>query len=690
VPAPRFSLTWKVFFGTAFVVAAVLGLSLLLASRSANRTAADAIQRGLEGTREQVQSMLEVRERGMMTGARVFVQSAPFRGIVESRNTSDALDQSIEAVQQLLVDWVQITDQSGVRLAKSDEPGAPSLELARSALIGRALEGQKVAGYGASQNDDVLFQAVAVPIERPVAGTGSVVGVLMATRAVDSVFLAGVRAATGGKTDVVAYVLRNGTTPNVVAATLPITPELRTTLSSWRPGEESSTSVDMQSQIVVGGNHYLRLGAPLLSAGGDTVGGFLALRSREEELAPFRDMQRTLLLGGGAGLLISFLLSYVIARQITKPVSALVSATRKAAEGDYGTEIHVTSGDEIGTLAQAFRTLLSDLRDKEALVEILQSDSEAKTVQLKAAVTTLQDAATAHGITPGSTLSKRYHIKEILGIGGMGTVFRARDAELDEIVAIKTLRPEILSQDASALERFKGEIRLARRISHRNVVRTHDLGEVNGVYFISMEFVEGKSLKDLIGARGRLPASATLTIGKQLLRALEVAHEQGVIHRDIKPQNVVVTPDGVLKVMDFGIARLADRKQGVTQAGMVVGTPDYMAPEQLLGDDVDARADLYAAGVVLYECLTGNTPFTADSPITLITKVLEERPRSPRDVNPDVPAQLAELVLRALDKDRARRPQTATEFHDALESIETQAVLSRPMTPGSLKAVAQT
>jgi eukaryotic-like serine/threonine-protein kinase len=222
------------------------------------------------------------------------------------------------------------------------------------------------------------------------------------------------------------------------------------------------------------------------------------------------------------------------------------------------------------------------------------------------------------------------------------------------------------------------------------VVRTHDLGEVNGVYFISMEYVEGKSLKELIRARGRLSAAATLTIGKQLLRALEVAHEQGVIHRDIKPQNVVVTPDGVLKVMDFGIARLANRTQGVTQAGMVVGTPEYMAPEQLLGDDVDVRADLYAAGVLLYECLTGNTPFKADSPITLITKVLEERPRSPREVTPEVPASLSDLVMRALDKDRAQRPQTATQFHDALEAIESQALVSRAMTPGSLKAVART
>src|SRR5437762_4848400 len=161
----------------------------------------------------------------------------------------------------------------------------------------------------------------------------------------------------------------------------------------------------------------------------------------------------------------------------------------------------------------------------------------------------------------------------------------------------------MLADDADALERFKSEIRLARRISHRNVVRTHDLGEASGLYYITMEYVEGKSLKDLIRERGRLPAAVTLPIAKQLCRALEVAHEEGVIHRDIKPQNMVVGPDGVLKVMDFGIARLATRapETGHTQAGMVVGTPEYMAPEQLLGEELDGRADLYSAGAVIQE-----------------------------------------------------------------------------------------
>jgi serine/threonine protein kinase len=265
----------------------------------------------------------------------------------------------------------------------------------------------------------------------------------------------------------------------------------------------------------------------------------------------------------------------------------------------------------------------------------------------------------------------RYEVKEVLGAGGMGVVYRAFDRELGEPVAIKTLRPDTMAGDPIALERFKQEIRLARKISHRNVVRTYDLGEVNGMYYLTMEFVEGTSLKALIQSRGRLPVPVTLTVGKQLSRALEVAHEQGVIHRDIKPQNIVVEPNGFLKVMDFGIARLANppKGKGLTEAGMAIGTPDYMSPEQLSGLELDLRSDLYSTGVVLFECLTGRLPFEAETPWTLIAKHIEEAPPDPRTLNKDVPEALAQVVLRAMAKDREGRYQTASELHDALAAI---------------------
>jgi len=252
----------------------------------------------------------------------------------------------------------------------------------------------------------------------------------------------------------------------------------------------------------------------------------------------------------------------------------------------------------------------------------------------------------------------------------MGVVYRALDRELQEPVAIKTLKPEAML-NASALERFKQEIRLARKIAHRNVVRTYDLGELNGIYYLTMEYVEGTSLKSLIQNRGKLPLTVTLTVGKQLCRALEVAHQEGIIHRDIKPQNMVVEPSGFLKVMDFGIARLVNppKGKGLTEAGTSIGTPDYMSPEQLSGAELDARSDLYSAGVVLFECVTGTLPYEADTSWALVAKHIEEPVPDPRTRNAEVPEPLARVILKAMAKEPQQRYRTAGELYDALALI---------------------
>jgi serine/threonine-protein kinase len=441
---------------------------------------------------------------------------------------------------------------------------------------------------------------------------------------------------------------------------------------------DSAGMYALLDEIDLAGEHFVSRRAVLSSYSGAPLGGVIALRSRERELAAtgFTGLRNTLLYVGGAGLLVALMVGGVTARQIVRPVTVLADASRRAAEGDYQAAIPEGGRDEIGTLASAFRRLLADLRDKQALVDFLSVSTAGatRTQAIGAAASTVKLPAGGGDMTmlsAGQMFGNRYEIKSVLGVGGMGMVYKAHDRELGEVLAIKTLKPDMVAMDSSALERFKSEIKLARRIAHRNVVRTYDLGEIGGQYFISMEYVEGKSLKDLIRERGRLPASAVLPIAKQLCRALEVSHEEGVIHRDIKPQNMVVQADGVLKVMDFGIARLASRPKdaGHTQAGMVVGTPEYMAPEQLMGDELDARADLYATGVVLYECLTGSVPITADTPITLIARVLEETPAPPNQLRPDIPAALSELVMWSLAKDRERRPRSAAELHARLDAI---------------------
>lgn len=352
-----------------------------------------------------------------------------------------------------------------------------------------------------------------------------------------------------------------------------------------------------------------------------------------------------------------------------REVSHVIEAATAVESGSYNPATLAPvarRADALGRLARVFDTMANQVRNRE---ERLKGQIEA----LRQAISQAQPAAPAEStgvpeLPTGHVISGRYEIQAELGRGGMGLVYRALDRELGEQVAVKTLRSALV-QDETMLERFKTEIRLARQISNKHVVRTHDLGEWEGIYYLTMEYVQGISMRELMDTRGRLGAEATLAIASQLAQSLEAAHEQGIIHRDIKPQNMLLDSAGVLKVMDFGVARLAERPSGLTETGMIVGTPTYMAPEQILGEAVDQRSDLYAAGVVMYECLTGQVPFDAPSLVALIAKVLREDPVPPAALAPDTPPALAALVLRLLAKDPGDRPATATELLTLLGSL---------------------
>jgi CheY-like chemotaxis protein/tRNA A-37 threonylcarbamoyl transferase component Bud32 len=324
--------------------------------------------------------------------------------------------------------------------------------------------------------------------------------------------------------------------------------------------------------------------------------------------------------------------------------------------------------DELGHLARVFDGMVNQVKAREdrlrEQVRELRGDIDVARKQ------TAEYAATidAGNLTTGARFADRYEIMAVVGRGGMGTVYRAKDLELGQEVAIKTLRPEFLADD-TILERFKSEIRLTYRITHKNVVRTHYFGEWAGAYYLTMEFVEGITLRQLMDTRGRLGVPSTLAIGVQLADSLAVAHEQGVIHRDIKPQNLLLDAEGVLKVMDFGIARLSERTSGLTEVGLVVGTPAYMSPEQLLADQLDERSDLYSTGLVLYECLTGRLPFEARSTVALIGKILTEQPALPLALNSEVPSALSSLIARLIARAPEDRVQSARELSKQLSGM---------------------
>jgi HAMP domain-containing protein len=649
-------------------VVAVLGLALLATKRRADAAADEATARAVRATEATIGDALAGRSRTLRRLTEALAQVPAYVSrIGESLRGGDRanlLDQVDELKAQTEAEWVLITDARGVLQAWTRQRDLYDEDFSGGALIGRALEGQPTEGLWLepAPDGDEVYQAVGVPVTGP--GSSAPLGVVVAAIRIDSAFAHLLRRQTNS--EIVFYARDTVGVAQVAVSTLPAA-AVREAIRAL-PLDSASDTTPGRLELTAGGEHYVGAAGRLTTADGVAIGGYAGLHSRDAELAAYRQLSRTIRWAFVVGLLLALGFSIVMARRITRPVRQLVDATRRVTAGQYAGRIAATSTDEIGELASAFDRMLEELREKERLVEYLQTapgrGGEPPPVP---------EPRPGGLLTIGARFAGRYDVLDVLGSGGMGVVYRAYDREVGETVAIKALRPEMGALDPTLLERFKQELRLARRITHRNVVRTYDLGEVDGVYYITMEYVHGTTVAALIREAGTLAVPATLTIGKQLCRALEVAHEEGIVHRDIKPQNLLVDPSGFLKVMDFGIARLAEAHaepgKGLTSAGMVVGTPQYMAPEQLLGEPVSPRTDLWATGAVLFECLTSRPVHQAPSLMALMARHMDGEPPDPATLNPEVSPAFGRVILRAL----ARRPEdrwpSARALLEALESV---------------------
>jgi serine/threonine protein kinase/tetratricopeptide (TPR) repeat protein len=282
-------------------------------------------------------------------------------------------------------------------------------------------------------------------------------------------------------------------------------------------------------------------------------------------------------------------------------------------------------------------------------------------------------SASPGSLRAGEIVARRYEILKVLGEGGMGTVYMAMDREVDRVVALKVIRSDLAGQ-TRILERFKQELILTRQVTHKNVIRIFDLGSDGPLRFITMEYVEGRDLSSLL-REGRLPVEETTRIIRQVCSALEAAHAESVVHRDLKPQNIMLNDRGKVSVMDFGLA-FSTEMSGLTQTGMLLGTPAYMSPEQAQGKTVDARSDLYALGIILYEMLTGEVPFQADSMIASLMKRTQGPPPPPTTLNTEVPKALSDAVLKCLAVNPADRYQSATEMLRGLDMLARDSAAS--------------
>jgi eukaryotic-like serine/threonine-protein kinase len=907
VERPRFPLVLKLFGLTALLIALVVAVAVGITIERANRVAKTTVNASITSAAKLFKEFERQRLRGLENVTRIlgndpsfvaYIQTAmkggaelepaggaalpadgtapaavpstdpaaaaavpePAAPVIDTASINDTL---LERRDQLGTDVVMLLNDQGVLIARTDQPMVTSTgtETLPARFVQQFVEDSSAeAASGVLPLDGKLYHAAIAPLG--VGARGVRIGYLINAYAIGDTFAnriaestnAGVIFTAKGTTTAV----RSSNAPSVMPQQVPA------------GGTIAEATVDQ--------SNYILTTEPLQS-GPDVVGSAIFLRSLDRELAPFREIENAMLIGGGIALLLAFLLSWFIAKRVTRPIEQLAGIAQAVTAGDYSVDPPTDRNDEVGILGRSFGKMMNSLRDKaeleqlyaamaekaedapvgkppevakqdegtvlvtdlrglsavgdgeasaviatveramriqeaevnrqdgvvreldgHRLVSIFRGDrgiihairaaraineelaiqfgpnsglsvgigiatgefvtgsvnlahdnglalignapllallfawhapsgyayvsyetaqsaggevlstSTREEVKLKwlaqplpvaalplvsvttgmmrsmgatmsTSATLVMDSTAAGTTAPGSpmadlplghTFATRYRIEQILGRGGMGVVYKAVDTQLDETVAIKTLPGDVMTRSPEDLERFKREIRLARKITHRNVLRTFDYGEAEGVYFISMEFVRGYTLSELLdeAPNRQMPSRAAVGISRQICRGLHAAHEQGIVHRDIKPGNVLIDAKGEVKLMDFGIARMAETPEAVTQAGLIVGTPHYMSPEQVQGKQLDARSDVYSMGILIYEMLVGRRPFESSSLTGVLTAHITEAAKPPIDHRADIGRDVNAIVMRCLTKDPKARYSDAGALLADLDRVQ--------------------
>ena len=683
---PKFSLTIKIFLAAALLIAIAVGGAIAIAAYRSKQVADAKIDEDLKKSGPAWESFLATRYSELHRALAVVVNNPGIIALFTQTNPETIRDTlKTEQASNVKADFLIAIGPDGIAVARTDKPLPYSADLSRVPTIASALQGDQAQGIWLSSGK--LYTVVASPV---LEGGTRVVGAIAAAFAINDEVARNLKTLMNTQVVFIADEAHPPEPAKLVIASSTMQETSRDVLEAvnQRPDVVQAVLRDGKTigplALTLPRDTYLAYFLPIRSSTDQLIGSAVALRSRSEELRPFHAIQSIQIGVGLAALAIAFVLSFLLARRITGPVGRLVEATEEVRVGKLeNLRLPVDSKDEIGILARSFAAMIEELKEKAALEKYIGaltlnvgSDAETIATRPSSGVTLAGPSATggARSVEPqiGSLFAARYEIQSVLGKGGMGVVYKAHDRDLDDMVAIKTLRSEALSADPTLLDRFKQEIRLARRITHPNILRTHDLGETNGLRYLSMEFVKGITLKHLIDQDQLLPTPVALRIAKQACAGLAAAHEVGVIHRDIKPQNIIIEPTGGLKIMDFGIARLT-QERGMTVTGTVVGTPDYMSPEQARGMPLDFRSDIYSIGVVLYEMFTGFLPFEGDSPLAVVLKHVQEKPPSPQSKNPKIDPKIAAIILKCMQKEPNERFQTVNDLYEALTKVTALA-----------------
>jgi len=684
---PKVSLKLKVFLAAGLLILVAVGGAIAISAYRAKDIADAKINDDLKKSGPAWDSFQATRYAELHRTLDVVVNNPGIISLLAEANPASILDTlKTEQASNARADFMIAVNPEGTAVARTDRPLPYSADLSRVPTISGALQGDQTQGIWLSGGR--LYHVVAAPV---LQGGTRVVGAIAAAFAINDDVARNLKTLMNTEVVFLSDESRPPEPPKLAVASSTMQEHSREVLEAVAKRSDLVQAVLREGKSVgplalaMPHETYIAYFLPIRSSTDQLVGAAAALRSRDQELKAFRDIQSIQIVVGVAALVFAFLLSFLLARRITGPVSRLVRATEEVRVGNLeDVKLPVDSKDEIGILARSFQAMIEELKEKAALEKYIgaltmnMSPGDVETALTRpSAGVTLGYGSQSSGTRSaephvGALFAGRYEIQSVLGKGGMGVVYKAHDRDLDDIVAIKTLRSEALSADPTLLDRFKQEIRLARKITHPNILRTHDLGEFNGLRYLSMEYVKGITLKHLIDQDQLLPQPVALRIAKQMCAGLAAAHEVGVIHRDIKPQNIIMEPNGSLKLMDFGIARLT-QERGMTATGTVVGTPDYMSPEQARGQALDFRSDIYSMGVVLYEMFTGSLPFEGDTPLAVVLKHVQESTPAPQAKNPRIDPKIAAIILKCMQKNPEDRFQTVNELYEALTKVTAQA-----------------
>ena len=705
----RFGIREKLFFLILVAFGALILATFWQIGVQAQQVSADTIGQSLRQSSTVLDTKIESRFNSIGEVARSIAKDGRILPLVYESEVLSLQDQSQEFQRQLDFDILFFTDGAGHILARSDRPGAVGQNIAgRAHFFDEALAGRSGQGYFLSQGR--LMQIVTEPIFDNVA-TDLVRGTVALAYEFSSDMANEIVSLTFSDIGFISFARDESRQVNGVNTIYVTDDQLTGAINGyfeqsserWQPMFSGESTVH-NFQTTLNDQEYFAVARRIGNAGSDPLGFVMILRSSADLLAPFTSIQRTVLVIGVICILVAFVLAGFMSFRISRPIIELVSVTNDIRDGKFPEkDAAPKTNDEIGMLYRVVVDMGNTLKEKAELENYLaqisnelnidSSLSEApfdatltldETIEKSSPLesdpdaTIVTDVGSSNAvispdespIAAGTVIANRYEVLKLIGRGAVGLVFLVQDRDLDERTALKLL-PRDLFTESNAIS-IKEEIRLARRITHRNILRTFDMGNWDAYTYISMEYVPGYDLDVLLKRRGAQDLYIALLMGRQICSAMNAAHEEGVIHLDLKPGNMMVNRQGILKIMDFGLARsIASQEQerSAEDKNRLMGTPRYMAPEQFLREELDQRTDIYSIGIILYTLLTGSPPFSHKDYMKLAEMQVHQELPEISGVDGVITGPLDRIIRKATEKDPADRFQTVREMLEQLSKV---------------------